>query len=121
MVNVLSTVMYSASHRQAGTTTINIQSALRTASSITLFGSNGNSYTNTTESGRRIHMFFTICRRKSVKRQTIRAAVKAACHWFGSPVLRIQEGICPRRGSDHSHPPCAEVTNTWTCTSITQC
>ena len=47
--NVLSTVTYSPSHRQAGAPTINIQSTLRTAPDLcknvslaVLFGSNGN-------------------------------------------------------------------------------
>ena len=56
-LNVLSNVTYSPSHRQAGARMINIPSILRTAPDLrtnislaVLFGSNGNSYTVSTQS-----------------------------------------------------------------------
>ena len=57
--NVLSNVTHSPSHRQAGAPMINIQSTLRSTPGLcknvslaVLFGSNGNSYTVSSQSGK---------------------------------------------------------------------
>jgi len=105
-VNVLSNVMYSASHRRAGAPTINIQSALCNAPDLCKNVSLAVSYHLVATVAHKqslrsqvcvyTNMLFTIYWRNLVKRQNNRAAVHAACQgnisarqWVGSPVLRI--------------------------------
>jgi hypothetical protein len=65
--NVLPNVTYSPSHRQAGAPMINVQSTLRTATGLCkyvplplLFGSNGNSYTVSTQAYIYIYIYIYI-------------------------------------------------------------
>jgi hypothetical protein len=111
--NVLSIVTYWPSHRQTGAPMINIQSTLRTAlqlckkfSLAVLFGSNGNSYTISTQSGRYTNTHFSqysdAGRAKEVKKKVGGAAVNAACQGKLSSCHRLASpGISRPIFADH--------------------